>query len=118
MGAMADTVREVRDALTAAGISAACEAADVELPGVIIYPDVVAYERLDATTFRMDITLLLVAGQVRALHALAQLDELREQVAAVLPVNELRAVMVQLSSQSPDVLPAFQTTIGLEVTPE
>lgn len=116
-GSMAGALIQVRDAIRGIGINAAAEASDLELPGVIVYPSVVTFERMDADTFTMDTDLLFVASQVRALDAVDQLEAMISAVSAVLPLRELRAVMIQLASQSPDELPAFQATITLEVTP-
>lgn len=116
-GAVAGALVEVRDLLKAAGVNVAIEPADLVLPGVILYPSLLTFERLDSATFRMDVDLLFVAAQVRALDAIDQLDALIALVNQVLPVRELRAVMIQLASLSPDELPAFQATVGLEVTP-
>lgn len=115
---LADAVAQVVAELKAAGVNASQEASDLDLPGVVVYPDLVSYERLDATTYRLDVGLLFVAGQLRAPDALDLLDGLIDAVAAVLPLNELRAVMVRLGSQSADDLPAFQTTVSLAVTTE
>lgn len=116
MAGLAAAVVQVVDVIKGAGVNATTEAADLDLPGVVVYPDIVSYERLDATTYRLDVGLLFVAGQLRALDALDRLDDLVDKVATVLPINELRAVMVRLSSQSADDLPAFQTTVSLAVS--
>lgn len=112
MGRLVNAIVWARDQLVAADISAAIEPADLNLPGVIVYPQRFGW-RLDAGEIEAEVELLLIARQVRALDALAQLDDLAERVAAVLPVGEFDAVMVSLSSQSADVLPALRTTCTL-----
>lgn len=118
MAGLAAALDQVVATIKAAGVSAAVEAADLDVPGVLVYPDRVDYDRLDATTYQIDVGLLFVAGQLRAPDALDALDALIDQVATVLPLRELRAVMVRLSSQAADDLPAFQTTVSLAVSNE
>lgn len=115
MGRLVEAVTWARDQLTAAGINAAIEPADVDLPGVIVYPATMP-ARFGAGAVEIELDLLLIARQVRALDALDQLDALAELVAGVLPIGELSAVMFRLSSQAADVLPAFRTTLTLQVT--
>lgn len=112
MGRLVNALVWARDQLDAAGINAAIEPADLNLPGVIVYPSAFGW-RLGPGPIEVEVELLLVAGQVRALDALDQLDDLAERVAAVLPIGDLDAVMVNLSSQSADVLPALRTSCTL-----
>lgn len=115
---LAEAVQWVVDALKGAGVTATVEAADADLPGVIVYPSLVDFDRLEADAYEMTVDLLLVASQLRALDALDQLEDLLAKVRLVFPVTEARAIMVQLSSQSADQLPAFQCSILLSATPD
>lgn len=110
MGKLAAAVTWARDQLDGAGINAATEPADVNLPGVIVSPGVATW-RLGEDALEVELDLLLVARQVRALDALDQLDDLLEAVSAVLPIGEVHAVMVSLTgSQAADPLPALRTS--------
>lgn len=108
----------VRDELRGGGLSASIEPADVELPGVIVYPSVADFGRLDVDTYELTVDLVLVAAQVRALDALDELDAVLAVVRAKFPgIGPCRAVMVNLAAHSPDPLPGFQTSIVLSVQP-
>lgn len=111
MGKMLNAVVWARDQLVEAGINSAIEPADLNLPGVIVYPSSFGWRLNDDV--EAEIELLLVARSVRAGDALAQLDELAEAVAGVLPIADLDAVMVVLTSQGADPLPALRTTCTL-----
>lgn len=119
LGTLASSLLWAVDQLKAAGLNVAADPADVSLPGVIVYPNLVDYERLDADDYTLTLDLVMVAsGGGRALDALDQLGGLLTQVRAILPVGECRAITVALPSQSVDPLPALQATITLSVSPE
>lgn len=113
MGRLVAAVEWAVAELRAAEINATAEPADLNLPGVIVYPATVA-PRFGEGAIEVALDLLLIARQVRTLDALDQLDELAEAVAGVLEIGELSAIMYRLSSQSADVLPAFKTTVTVQ----
>lgn len=97
-------------------LSIALDPADVDVPGVVLYPNTMDWPTLDAAEYDLTVDLLLVAGAVPAADAIAQLDELLEAVRSVVPVTEARAVSLNLPSHSPDPLPALQATVAFNIT--
>lgn len=116
MGAIGDALDEVVAQLTAAGITATTDPAAADLPGAIVYPARIDFDRLGGDGFDMDVDVVLVARQLVGRDAVDQLDTLVSAFRAWCPAVEFTAVSVALTSQAADPLPALRATLPVEVT--
>ena len=103
------------DQLHAAGINAAIDPADVNTPGVWIVPATGERTTLDDQSAEVSLTLYLVAGSMPIPHALDALDALAANVHKVIRLRRLDAVQVALPNHNPAGLPAYRTTITLDI---
>jgi hypothetical protein len=99
-------------------VRVALDPADVELPGVVLYPNLLNWTTLDGVDYELSVDVLLVAGAVPARDAVGQLDELLAALRGVLPISEARAVSLNLPNHSADPLPALQATVTFSITRE
>lgn len=104
--------------LDAAGIPAAIDPADLQVPGVWLVPGTMTAPT-QAGHARQDVTchLYLVTGNAGARHDLAALDQLATAVAGVLVIRDLEAVRVSLPNHTPGGAPGYHTTTTVTITP-
>lgn len=118
---LVDAMSQVAAAMVAAGIPTALDPADLSIPGAVVYPSRVDYDTLSAGVggYELTVDLVLVAGDVPGLNALAQLDGLLGKLRGLWAIDEARAVSVgPLVGQSPDPLPGLSVTVTLHVSNE
>lgn len=119
---VADGVRQIVQVIQGLGLNAAAEPSDLgDLPGVLVYPNTITYERLADDVLDLTADLLLVAGAGPALSALDQLDGLLAALLVPLQLREVRAVTLALPSLTggtADPLPALQATVQFQITEE
>lgn len=99
-------------------LAVALDPNDANLPGVLLYPNLLDWTTLDGIDYDLAVDLLMVAGGVPARDAVAQLDQLLRAVRSVLPITDVRAVSLLLPAHSPDPLPALQATVSFRITRE
>lgn len=102
----------------ALSVSASIEARDLVLPGILVTPGPIAFDRLDGQTVDLDVELLLVAGDTNPVTALDELTDLLLKLRAYLgnAPSVAEPMTVNLPSQSPDPLPALRCPIPLTLT--
>lgn len=111
-------IRYVVDLLTAGGVSAAGDPADLNVPGVWVTPEAYAATQLNGRT-QVTLTATLVAASRDQGQAVADLDALADAMtAAGFPVTDVTAVTVVLPNHNPGGLPGYQTTITLLIDKE
>lgn len=103
------------DKLQTAGINAAIDPADLNTPGVWVVPATSERTTLDDQSSEVTLTLYLVAGSMPIPHALDALDALAANVHKVIRLRRLDAVQVALPNHNPAGLPAYRTTITLDI---
>lgn len=103
---------------TELSVSAVLDARDLVLPGILVTPGPIGFDRLDGGTISLDAELLLVAGDTNPVTALDELTELLLKLRAHLgnAPSTAEPMTVNLPSQSPDPLPALRCPIPLTLT--
>jgi hypothetical protein len=110
-------VTDMVDALTGAGISAAADPQELNLPAVWVQLSTVA-ENLLSGDITVTLKLNLIAGDAGTLAALDTLSDLYQQVIGVVTPNtdtDTTTVTVQLPDNPTSPMPALQLTVA---TPE
>lgn len=110
---LATAVLDLVDALNAAGIPAAADAGEVNLPGVWVQLDRVA-ENLLSGGITVTLRLFLIAGDTGTAAALDTLSTLYRQVLTVVTPNtdaDTTTAAVQLPDNPSTPLPALQLTV-------
>lgn len=102
----------------ALGVPVEIDPRDLVLPGILVVPGVIDFDRLDLGTASTDIELWLVAGDTNPRTALNELTALLLDVRAHLGGVPSTAdpITVTLANQSPDPLPAFRCPIPLTLS--
>lgn len=102
------------DTLVAAGLRAAVDPADLNLPGVLVTLDGIDYDVLDGYTLATRLVLVVPDnGHVRSLAALATL--LNQVVDVIDPAGRVTAGTTVLPG-NPSPLPALSVPVNLRIT--
>lgn len=109
-------LEEIAAALSGVGVKATHDARKLPVPGVLLYPTGLDFDRLDANVATVEVELILVAKGNAAPVALVELEGMLTSIRQLWPVNQVRAVNVNLPNHSPDPLPGFSFTLTTEVT--
>lgn len=116
VGNLAEAVQWFADQIVAAGATCSIDPADADLPGCVVYPATIDFDRLDGSILTLTVDVLLVAGGLRALDALDQIDELIAKVRQAFPTTEFTAISAAIPSKSPDPLPAVRAQLTAQFT--
>lgn len=107
------------DELTEAGMNAAIDPRDLNLPAVWIIPQQFTFNRLNGTTCDAELALvLLTADTADAATSWDDLGAMLDQLSTIVPgasQGDIRPVTVQLPSISPDPINALQVTVTVEI---
>lgn len=104
------------DLAEAIGVSVEIDARDLVLPGVLLTPGTLAFDRLSSAAASMDVELLLIAGDTNTVTALDELTDLFLKLRRHLgdQPKDAEPFTVQLPSQSTTPLPALRCSIPLQ----
>lgn len=101
----------------ATGASVEIDPRDLVLPGILVTPGEIAFDRLGGTSASFDVELWIIAGDSNPVTALDELTALLLKLRGTLGGHPATAtpMTVTIASQSPDPLPMlrcpFPTTI-------
>lgn len=112
---LASAATALVDQLTAGGVSAAIDSAELNLPGVLV--DLPVVRNRFGKGWEVSWTLVLASPGVPRRQALSILAQLLDEVADALDValQEARPVVLQLPDQGPPV-PAYEITFTQRIT--
>lgn len=116
MQPIGDSLQDIADMVTAAGVPAAVDPRNLALPGAWVTPGLVSFDTLDADKALMRFDVYLVAPDHGAVHALNELGTMLSKLRDQLPVGEAQPVMVNLPNHGADAMPALLITIDAELT--
>lgn len=111
-------LEEVAAALAALDIKGTHDPRRLPVPGVLLYPAGIDFDRLDRNVATVDVEFILVAKGLGTPKALEQLEQMLDKVRQAWPVGQVTAVNVNLPNHSPDPLPGFSFTLPFEITQE
>ena len=107
---------DVVELIRSANVEATDDARSLTLPGALVMPGSIAFDRLDADDYSLDVEVYLVVGDHGTSIALDQLGEMLESVRNVLGVGSAEPVTLNLINHASDPLPAFKLTATVSVT--
>lgn len=113
-----DSLQDIAAMFTAAGVPAAVDPRELQLPGAWVTPGTVSFDVLDADTASMRFEVYLVAPDHGAVHSLNKLGEMLAKARTSLPVGEAQPVMVNLPNHGADPMPALLISIDATLTEE
>lgn len=111
-----DALQDIADMVTAAGVPAALDPRDLELPGAWVTPGAVSFDVLDADTAHMRFDVYLVAREHGAKVSLNTLGGMLAKVRPALGVPSAQPLMVNLPNHGADPLPALLLSIDAQLT--
>lgn len=116
---LSDAIAHAVTALTAAGVRAADDPADLNPPAVWVTPVTWTPSRLDPAAGQAELALYLVVQSTRPTTATKALDQLAQAVGQVFgPLSQLTAVTVALRNHNAGGLPGLRAPLTLAITPE
>lgn len=113
---IAAALEEVAAALALLDIKATHDPRRLPVPGVLLYPAGIDFDRLDKNTAAVEVEFILVAKGLGTPQALEQLEEMLTKIRQAWPVGQVTAVNVNLPNHSPDPLPGFSFSLPFEIT--
>lgn len=116
MQTMGDSLQDIADMVTAAGVQAAVDPRNLNLPGAWVTPGLVSFDVLDEDTAFMRFDVYLVAPDHGAVHSLNSLGDMLAKIRPALQVGEAQPVMVNLPNHGADALPALLISIDAQLT--
>lgn len=106
------------DLSVALGVPAEVDPRELVLPGMLVMPGQIEFDRLGTLTASATLEVWLVAGDTNPKTALDELTgmllKLREYLGA--GVSTVDPITVTLAAQSPDPLPALRCPIPIELS--
>ncbi len=102
--------------LATVGLTGTSDPRKLPVPGVLIYPAGLDFDRLDPDTATVDVEVILVAKGLGTPAALDQLEDSLGRVRQLWTVPAVEAVSVNLPNHSPDPLPGLRFTLTTQVT--
>lgn len=102
--------------LAGVGVKATSDPRRLALPGVLLYPTLIDFDRLDDNAATVPVDVLLIAKGLGTPQALDQLEALLAKVRQLWTVPTVEMVTATLPSLAPDPLPAFRFTLTNQVT--
>lgn len=109
-------LQDVADICESAGISAAVDARNLNLPGAWVTPDVVSFETMAAGEAIMDISIFLIARDNGPVDSLDALGEMLAKLRTVLSVPEAQVMYLGLPNHGAGELPALQITMPFHIS--
>lgn len=116
MRTMGDSLKDIAEMVTAAGVPAAVDPRDLNLPGAWVTPGLVSFDVLDVDTAFMTFDIYLVAPDHGAAHSLNSLGDMLAKIRPALQVGEAMPVMVNLPNHGAEALPALLISIDAQIT--
>jgi len=110
------SLQDIADMVTAAGVPAAVDPRNLNLPGAWVTPGLVSFDVLDTDTAFMRMEVYLVAPDHGAVLSLNNLGDMLAKVRSALPVGEAQPVMVNLPNHGADPMPALLISIDATIT--
>lgn len=106
---------ELREAL---GLSVELDPRDLVLPGILVVPGPLKFNRLDGKTASFDTELWLVAGDSNPLTALDELTDMLLKLRAHFgdSPTDAEPITVTLPSQSTTALPALRCPLPIDIS--
>lgn len=102
--------------LAGVGVKATSDPRRLAVPGALLYPTLIDFDRLDADVATVPVEVLLIAKGLGTPQALDQLEDLLTKVKQLWTVPTVETVTATLPNHSPDPLPAFRFTLTTQVT--
>lgn len=115
---LSQLLTDLAEALAGVDVKATHDPRRLAIPGVLLYPVNLDFDRLDAGTATVDVDLVLVAKGLGTTRALTDLEQLLGRVQQLWDVPRVETVNVNLPNHSPDPLPGFRFTLTTQVTQE
>lgn len=110
------SLQDIADQVTAAGVPASVDARNLNLPGAWVTPGLVSFDVMDAATAFMRFDVYLVAPDHGAVHSLDALGGMLAKLRQAIPVGEAQPVMVNLPNHGADAMPALLISIDAQLT--
>lgn len=114
MESYGDALADIETAFKNVGINATTETQKLQLPGVLIIPGRMHFDRLDFDTYSADVEVYLLTSNKGSVQSMNDLQELLLKVTSVFTIEEAEPISLQLSNLSPDPLPGL--LVNLDVT--
>ncbi|UVK60160.1 tail terminator [Arthrobacter phage SerialPhiller] len=115
---LGDALQDIANMVTAAGVPAAVDPRNLNLPGAWVTPNTVGFDVLDADTAHMRFDVYLVTGDHGAVESLNSLGAMLTKVRKPLQVGDAQPVMVNLPNHGAGALPALLISIDAQITKE
>jgi len=116
MQTIGDSLQDIANMVTNAGVPAAVDPRNLNLPGAWVTPGLVSFDVLDADTAFMRFEVYLVAPDHGAVASLNNLGDMLAKVRQAIPVGEAQPVMVNLPNHGADAMPALLISIDAQLT--
>lgn len=88
---------------------------DLTLPGILITPGKIAFDRLAGDLATSEIEAWIVTADTNPVTALDELGDILLLLREHVTINEVEPVTLQLTNQAPDPLPALRIPIPIEI---
>lgn len=113
---LTDLLTGLADALAGVDIKATHDPQKLSLPGALLYPVTLDFDRLDGNTASVEVEVILTARGLGTTAALNTLEDMLHRSRSLWPVPVVTAVNVNLPNHSPDPLPGLRYTVTAQVT--
>lgn len=113
-----DALEEIVQTLRDAGIPATTEAASVQLPGALVVPGTITFDRLSTGEYGAVVEVYLLTSNKGAVQSLNDLTKLLAQFRGVFDVGQAEPITIQLQAAGPDPAPGLRIELNLDITQE
>lgn len=114
-----DAIAEIVTGLKNAGINATTETANLQLPGALVVPGVMAFDRLDGEDYSAEVSIYLLTSNKGSIQSLNDLQALLAKCRQVFPIPEAEPISLALPNVSgPDGSPGLLINLQIEITEE
>lgn len=110
-----DALEQIVSELDAGGIIATADASKIQLPGALVVPGMVTFNRLDPDTYEATVDVYLLTADRGSLESLNDLQDLLQTFRQIFDVLEAEPLSLQVPNY-PNPLPGLVISLNLEIT--
>ncbi|PCC29794.1 hypothetical protein CIK76_05220 [Glutamicibacter sp. BW80] len=111
-----DALLDIASTITAAGIPATTEPAQLETPGALVAPGDLNFDHLDRDTYSATVELYLTTADRGSIETLNDLQELLEVIKGLYGFTTVTPVRLPAPNHSPDGLPALLIELAVTIS--